>query len=136
MFLCLFYRLAKDWGEYQECDGVKVEFPDPQDTSVFTLSLSPLDGYWKGATFVFEASVPLAYPHEPPVIILKTTPIYHPNINFEGKICLNVLRDGWQPVMTITHVIYGLIMLFDRPNVCFVLFFSLSRRRYLIWLSL
>jgi hypothetical protein len=43
-------------------------------------------------------------------------PIYHPNINFEGKICLNVLRDGWQPVMTITHVLYGLLLLFEQPN--------------------
>lgn len=56
------------------------------------------------------------YPHTPPVIQLKTIPIYHPNINFDGKICLNVLRDGWQPVMTITHVIYGLLLLFAEPN--------------------
>ncbi len=129
-------RLAKDWAEYQDCKGVKVTFPDPQDTSVFTIHITPVDGYWKGgerrekekeccrcvltretiATFEFEASVPLGYPHEPPVIVLKTVPIYHPNINFEGKICLNVLRDGWQPVMTITHVIYGLLLLFEQPN--------------------
>ena len=68
------------------------------------------------ASFDFDASVPLGYPHEPPAIVLKTVPIYHPNINFEGKICLNVLRDGWQPVMTITHVIYGLLLLFEQPN--------------------
>ena len=94
-----------------------MDFPDPSDTSHFTVRIKPVDGYWKGATFEFEGNVPLAYPHEPPSIILKTVPIYHPNINFEGKICLNVLRDGWQPVMTMTHVIYGLLLLFNSPNV-------------------
>ena len=109
-------RLAKDWAEYEDSKGVKVEFPDPADTSRFTVTITPVEGYWKDASFVFEATVPLGYPHEPPAILLKTTPIYHPNINFEGKICLNVLRDGWQPVMTMTHVIYGLLVLFTEPN--------------------
>jgi hypothetical protein len=40
--------LAKDWAEYQDCKGVKVEFPDPQDTSVFKIQITPVDGYWKG----------------------------------------------------------------------------------------
>jgi ubiquitin-conjugating enzyme E2 M len=74
------------------------------------------NSFGHAATFDFDTVVPLGYPHEPPVIVLKTVPIYHPNINFEGKICLNVLRDGWQPVMTITHVIYGLLLLFEQPN--------------------
>ncbi len=49
----------------------KVEFPDPQDTSVFNISVTPQDGYWKNATFVFSATVPLEYPHSPPAIVLK-----------------------------------------------------------------
>ena len=40
--------MAKDWAEYQDCKGVKVEFPDPQDTSVFKIQITPVDGYWKG----------------------------------------------------------------------------------------
>lgn len=106
----------KDWAEYADCKGVKVQFPNPEDTSEFTIFVTPLEGYWKGGKFEFECKVPVEYPHSPPVIVLKTIPIYHPNINFEGKICLNVLRDGWQPVMTITHVIYGLLLLFEQPN--------------------
>ena len=27
------------------------------------------------------------YPHDPPKVSLETVPIYHPNINYEGKIC-------------------------------------------------
>ena len=38
--------------------------------------------------------------------------IYHPNINLEGKVCLNILREDWKPVLDINAVIYGLIFLF------------------------
>ena len=38
--------------------------------------------------------------------------MYHPNIDLEGNICLNILREDWKPVLTITAVIYGLNFLF------------------------
>merc|ERR1712007_328514 len=42
--------------------------------------------------------------------------IYHPNINLEGNVCLNILREDWKPVLDINAVIYGLIFLFYEPN--------------------
>ena len=94
-----------------------MQFPDPKNLSHFNVFLTPQKGYWKGATFEFEVKVPLEYPHAPPMVELKTTPIYHPNINVQGKICLNVLREGWQPVMSVAReVIFGLIILFEKPN--------------------
>jgi ubiquitin-conjugating enzyme E2 M len=38
--------------------------------------------------------------------------VYHPNIDIEGKICLNILREDWKPVLSISSVIYGLQFLF------------------------
>mmetsp|Transcript_2820 Transcript_2820/g.2836 ORF Transcript_2820/g.2836 Transcript_2820/m.2836 type:complete len:87 (+) Transcript_2820:630-890(+) len=42
--------------------------------------------------------------------------IYHPNINLQGNVCLNILREDWKPVLDINAVIYGLIYLFYEPN--------------------
>lgn len=42
--------------------------------------------------------------------------IYHPNIDLEGNVCLNILREDWKPVLDINAVIYGLIYLFYEPN--------------------
>lgn len=54
-------------------------------------------------------------PHEPPKVTCHTK-IYHPNINLEGNVCLNILREDWKPVLDINSVIYGLIFLFYEPN--------------------
>lgn len=83
------------------------------------------------------------YPHEPPkvrcqtkvstrcidtsmkhgrsivIVLTDTIPtrqIYHPNIDLEGNVCLNILREDWKPVLDINSVIYGLIYLFYEPN--------------------
>lgn len=40
------------------------------------------------------------------------TQVYHPNIDPEGNVCLNILREDWKPVLSISSVIYGLQFLF------------------------
>ena len=42
--------------------------------------------------------------------------VYHPNIDFDGAVCLNILRAEWKPVLDINAVIYGIIFLFYEPN--------------------
>jgi ubiquitin-conjugating enzyme E2 M len=59
--------------------------------------------------------VPDNYPHQAPKVTCSPT-IYHPNINYEGAVCLNILREDWKPVLDINTVIYGLIYLFYEPN--------------------
>ena len=83
--------------------------------TAFTVAVAPDTGYWAGAKYVFSFSIPALYPHEPPKVLCKTK-IYHPNINLEGNVCLNILRDEWKPVLDINAVIYGLIYLFYEPN--------------------
>jgi len=42
--------------------------------------------------------------------------IYHPNIDWEGHVCLNILRQDWRPVLNLGSVIFGLFHLFLEPN--------------------
>uniref|UniRef100_A0A8C2T3U5 UBC core domain-containing protein n=1 Tax=Coturnix japonica TaxID=93934 RepID=A0A8C2T3U5_COTJA len=39
--------------------------------------------------------------------------VYHPNIDLEGNVCLNILREDWKPVLTINSIIYGLQYLYE-----------------------
>ena len=58
------------------------------------------DGQW-----LLNITVPTNYPNTPPVIKFAT-PICHPNIHFRsGEICLDLLKDAWSPVYTISQTL-------------------------------
>jgi len=108
-------RIQKDIGELDGGKVANVNFPKPNDLTNFNVVIKPDSGYWKGATYKFVFTIPSHYPHSPPKVECKTK-IYHPNINLQGKVCLNILREDWRPVLDINSVIYGLIYLFYEPN--------------------
>jgi ubiquitin-conjugating enzyme E2 D/E len=55
------------------------------------------------------------YPFEPPKVRF-VTPIMHPNINLEGKVCINLFRDGWSASMTVQKILLSIISLLSSPN--------------------
>jgi ubiquitin-conjugating enzyme E2 M len=108
-------RIQKDITDLDAGAVGQVVFPNPNDLTAFQVIVSPDSGFWLGAKYEFMFTIPALYPHEPPKVVCKTK-IYHPNINLEGAVCLNILREDWKPVLDINAVIYGLIYLFYEPN--------------------
>lgn len=108
-------RIQKDIAELDAGKIGSVTWPVPEDLTNMELTVTPDVGLWKGATFKFSIKVPDMYPHEPPKVMCLTK-IYHPNIDLQGHVCLNILRDDWKPVLDINAVIYGIIYLFYEPN--------------------
>lgn len=114
-FTHLFIRVRLDIAELDGGKVATIDFPNPNDLTVFHVSITPDTGFWAGATYLFIFTIPDHYPHSPPKVLCQTK-IYHPNINLEGNVCLNILREDWKPVLDINAVIYGLIYLFYEPN--------------------
>ncbi|KAG0466523.1 hypothetical protein HPP92_018103, partial [Vanilla planifolia] len=109
-------RLHKDISELNLPKTTTISFPNGKDDLLnFEIIVRPDEGYYLGGSFIFTFQVPLSYPHEPPKVKCKTK-VYHPNIDLEGNVCLNILREDWKPVLNINTIIYGLNHLFTQPN--------------------
>lgn len=94
---------------------MKTTFPNPDDILNFTLTITPDEGLYNGGQFNFSFAISQNFPHEPPKVQCKEK-IYHPNIDLEGKVCLNILREDWKPVLNLNAVVVGLQFLFLEPN--------------------
>lgn len=109
-------RLHSDISELNLPKNIKISFPNGKDDLMnFEIVIRPDEGYYQGGSFLFTFKVSSLYPHDAPKVKCKTK-IYHPNIDLEGNVCLNILREDWKPVLNINTIIYGLYHLFTQPN--------------------
>ncbi len=65
--------------------------------------MGPDDSPYAGGVFFLDIHFPADYPFKPPKVSF-TTRIYHCNINSNGGICLDILKDQWSPALTISKV--------------------------------
>ncbi|KAG8523149.1 Ubiquitin-conjugating enzyme E2 D1, partial [Galemys pyrenaicus] len=70
---------------------------------------------YQGGVFFLTVHFPTDYPFKPPKIAF-TTKIYHPNINSNGSICLDILRSQWSPALTVSKVLLSICSLLCDPN--------------------
>ncbi|XP_068439377.1 ubiquitin-conjugating enzyme E2 D1b isoform X2 [Clinocottus analis] len=67
--------------------------------------MGPGDSPYQGGVFFLTIHFPTDYPFKPPKVAF-TTKIYHPNINSNGSICLDILRSQWSPALTVSKVLF------------------------------
>ena len=77
--------------------------------------MGPPDSPYQGGVFFLNISFPMDYPFKPPKVVYQTK-IYHPNINSNGAICLDILKDQWSPALTISKVLLSISSLMCDPN--------------------
>lgn len=82
----------------------------------WTATIEGPDGTpYAGLTLKLSLSFPSNYPYAPPEVLFKT-PIYHPNFDFSGRICLDILKDKWTAAYNIQTVLLSLQSLLGEPN--------------------
>ncbi|KAH7824632.1 putative ubiquitin-conjugating enzyme E2 T [Monocercomonoides exilis] len=74
---------------------------------------------YEGGRFQINMKFPETYPFSPPVVRFLT-PIYHPNIDASGNICLDILstspKGTWTPCQNISTILLSLRSLMATPN--------------------
>ena len=77
--------------------------------------MGPPDSPYQGGVFFLNIHFPAEYPWKPPKCTF-TTKIYHPNINSNGTIAVDILRDQWGPRLTIDKLLLSIQSLLTDPN--------------------
>ncbi|CAM8990461.1 unnamed protein product [Rhodiola kirilowii] len=65
--------------------------------------MGPPDSPYAGGVFLATIHFPPDYPFKPPKVAFRTK-VFHPNINSNGSICLDILKEQWSPALTISKV--------------------------------
>lgn len=77
--------------------------------------LGPSGSPYANGVFFLDIQFPHDYPFKPPKVTFRTR-IYHCNINSNGVICLDILKDMWSPALTISKVLLSVCSLLSDAN--------------------
>jgi ubiquitin-conjugating enzyme E2 D len=90
----------------------------PADEDLFKWTatiMGPDDSPYSSGLFFLDIHFPADYPFKPPKVTF-TTRIYHCNINSNGGICLDILKEQWSPALTISKVLLSICSLLTDAN--------------------
>ncbi|VDM27020.1 unnamed protein product, partial [Hydatigera taeniaeformis] len=92
-----------------------ITIPDPSNIFVWKAQIKgPPNSPYEGGRFTLAIRFPKDFPRNPPTVTFETS-IFHPNITNSGEICLDILRNGWTPRVTIAKIILSVLSLMAFP---------------------
>ena len=90
----------------------------PKEDDVFhwqATIIGPPGTQYAGGCFFLQIHFPQDYPFRPPAVNFSTR-LYHPNINSNGSICLDLLKETWNPAINVGTVLRSIVTLMAEPN--------------------
>ena len=95
------------WPEGDRLDQLRAQIQGPEDTP------------YVGGTFDLTLRLSARYPFEPPQVRF-VTPVYHPNVDSGGRICLDTLKmppkGSWVPSLNVLTLLSTIRVLLAEPN--------------------
>jgi len=110
-------------------------FPDGENLFTWIGTISgPKDSVYETLKFKLSFQFPNSYPYTAPVVKF-ITPCFHPNVDTNGNICLDILKDKWSALYDVRTVLLSIQALLGQLNfyfLCFIanrVFFRWTKRR-------
>ena len=119
----------------QTTDASCVDSAGPKGDNIYewvSTILGPPGSVYEGGVFFLDIHFSPEYPFKPPKAssynkspicndgflfqVTFRTRIYHCNINSQGVICLDILKDNWSPALTISKVLLSICSLLTDCN--------------------
>ena len=77
--------------------------------------IGPRDTAWEGATLMLQLDFTEEYPNKPPQVKFLSE-MFHPNVDADGRICLDILTNQWTPIYDVHAVLLSIQSLLSDPN--------------------
>ena len=91
------------------------------------IMIGPPDTIFEGAIIKAFIEFPKEYPNKAPQFKF-ITPLYHPNVYTDGKVCISILHEGidefgyesiserWNPSQSVNSILISILSLLSSPN--------------------
>jgi len=113
-------RLSKELAAVKEKEEIskffKITKADPSNIFVWEGLLYPSTAPFNEFAFEVKLNFNENHPFKPPTITM-VTPIYHPNVDEQGDVCLALINtNNWKPVVQAEQIIKEFAQLIDKPD--------------------
>lgn len=90
--------------------------------------IGPQDTIFEGANIKVTLEFPKEYPNKPPLFNF-VTPLFHPNVYKDGKVCISILHEGvdefeyetlserWNPSHSVNSILISIHSMLSAPNL-------------------
>jgi ubiquitin-conjugating enzyme E2 A len=109
-------RLNKELERIKKSPITGIIINEPEDIMRWNATIiGPPDSPYENGLFHMLIRYDEDYPVKAPSIKFLT-PMYHPNIYRDGKICIDILQSEWSPSQNIGSILLSIMSLLTDPN--------------------
>ena len=110
-------RASKEFKNVATCEFMEVAFDGDNALAWNCTMAGPGGSPYEGAAFAVSVAFPADYPFKPPTVTFSNPrQIYHPNVNEEGLICLDLLKTKYSPACSMPQVFNAIHTLLQVPS--------------------